>query len=154
MKSQDWPTFLDQRVACDCTKVLAVFLVWMLAAITAPAQTVTVLHTFSGTDGMNPYGALVQGFDGKFYGTTNRGGTSTNSNCNSGSPSGCGTVFKVGRYGDFSTLFNMDFTNGELLESGLVLARTEISMEPQSAVEQAVRLPAPCSSSLRADSRR
>ena len=44
----------------------------------------TTLHTFDNTDGANPFGGLVQGTDGNFYGTTYRAG-----------PGGQGTVFKL-----------------------------------------------------------
>ena len=44
-----------------------------------------VLYSFTGgTDGSNPYAAVIQGADGNFYGTTRSGGTSNN-----------GTMFKV-----------------------------------------------------------
>ena len=47
--------------------------------------TVTVLHTFnSGADGANPLGALVEGKDGNFYGTTRFGGAFN-----------LGTVFRI-----------------------------------------------------------
>ncbi len=36
-----------------------------------PEGTLTTLHIFDQTDGMNPTAALVQGTDGKIYGTTN-----------------------------------------------------------------------------------
>ncbi|HTS19308.1 MAG TPA: choice-of-anchor tandem repeat GloVer-containing protein [Verrucomicrobiae bacterium] len=50
-----------------------------------PAGTLTTLHEFSGgTDGSLPYGGLVQGSDGSFYGTAWAGGTNGN-----------GTVFKL-----------------------------------------------------------
>jgi uncharacterized repeat protein (TIGR03803 family) len=50
-----------------------------------PAGVETVLWSFgSGTDGEEPYGSLVQGTDGNFYGMTKEGGTN-----------GEGTVFKI-----------------------------------------------------------
>jgi uncharacterized repeat protein (TIGR03803 family) len=39
-----------------------------------PNGTETVLHSFSGSDGNNPYGNLVQGSDGGLYGVTVVGG--------------------------------------------------------------------------------
>jgi uncharacterized repeat protein (TIGR03803 family) len=57
---------------------------------TNSSGTLTTLHAFSGADGSIPMGGLVQGTDGNFYGTTSKGGTSTN--CQGG----CGTVFKLG----------------------------------------------------------
>ena len=68
------------------------------AALTlaSTAQTVTSLLSFDGTNGATPeYGALVQGFDGRFYGTASSGGS------NSG-----GTVFKVTPQGALTTLYN------------------------------------------------
>lgn len=44
----------------------------------------TTLHMFNRTDGSGPFGGLVQGTDGNFYGTTGSGGTSGN-----------GTIFKL-----------------------------------------------------------
>jgi len=35
----------------------------------------TTLHSFDRADGADPTGALVQGADGNFYGTTQLGGT-------------------------------------------------------------------------------
>lgn len=49
-----------------------------------PEGTLTALHSFDGTDGGNPYAALLQSTNGSFYGTTLVGG-----------PSGAGTVFSV-----------------------------------------------------------
>ena len=57
--------------------------------------TLTTLYsfpTFVGVDGANPYG-LMQHTNGKFYGTTNQGGSSTN--CSSLDAIGCGTVFSL-----------------------------------------------------------
>jgi uncharacterized repeat protein (TIGR03803 family) len=50
-----------------------------------PAGVETVLHSFAGgSDGNYPYGSLIQGSDGNFYGMTANGGTN-----------GAGTVFKI-----------------------------------------------------------
>jgi uncharacterized repeat protein (TIGR03803 family) len=52
------------------------------------AGTLTTLHRFNGSDGENPLGGLVQSTDGRLYGVTQLGGTS--SSC---PPFGCGTAF-------------------------------------------------------------
>ena len=64
-----------------------------------PAGAVTLLHSFSGNnDGANPFGALVQGRDGNFYGTT------------SGGTNNAGTVFQISTDGAFTSLYS--FTGG------------------------------------------
>ena len=65
--------------------------------------TLTTLHSFAYTDGFFLYsgqGALVQGSDGNFYGTTDSGGTGENCGL------GCGTVFKITRGGVLTALHN------------------------------------------------
>lgn len=57
-------------------------------------QTLTVLHTFNGSDGGQPSG-LVRGSDGKLYGSTRVGGKF-----------GCGTVFKITQAGKFTSLYS------------------------------------------------
>ena len=61
-----------------------------------PAGELTTLYSFcsqpSCSDGIGPFGALVQGTDGTFYGTTEGGGNST---CNESGTPGCGTVFSL-----------------------------------------------------------
>jgi uncharacterized repeat protein (TIGR03803 family) len=79
-----------------------VFLLWLAAAIALPAQTFTTLHSFdNGTDGESPEAGLVQGTDGKFYGTTELGGTN-----------GYGTVFSITADGKLATLHSFHFTDG------------------------------------------
>jgi uncharacterized repeat protein (TIGR03803 family) len=67
------------------------------------AGTLTTLWQFGSLpndlDGKWPYGALVQGSDGNFYGTTTEGGTTTyNGN-------GDGTVFKISSAGTLTPLW-------------------------------------------------
>jgi uncharacterized repeat protein (TIGR03803 family) len=87
------------------------------AAISSPAQTFTTLTFFSNTDGANPMGPLVQGFDGNFYGTTETGGDLT---C---FPSyGCGTIFKITAGGTRTMLHSFHGPGGLLPAAGLLLA--------------------------------
>jgi uncharacterized repeat protein (TIGR03803 family) len=53
-----------------------------------PSGKLTTLYSFSGTDGSSPVG-LIQDTNGKFYGSTELGGTS------SACTGGCGTVFML-----------------------------------------------------------
>jgi uncharacterized repeat protein (TIGR03803 family) len=62
---------------------------------------VTVLHVFSGPDGLLPEGALVQGTDGNFYGTTSGGGANN-----------LGTVFQITPAGVLTTLHSFAGTGG------------------------------------------
>ena len=65
---------------------------WMIVlfsaatAILSPAQTVTTWVNFSGANGWGPYGTIIEGADGDFYGTTSTGGSHSD-----------GTVFKLPR---------------------------------------------------------
>ena len=63
-------------------------------AIVAPAQTLTTLASFNGANGNEPMGALVQGNDGNFYGTTIYGG-----------PNNRGNIFKVTPSGTLTNLY-------------------------------------------------
>jgi uncharacterized repeat protein (TIGR03803 family) len=60
-----------------------------------PSGTFTFLHAFAALDGSSPVGALEQGSDGNFYGTTPQGGTSGN-----------GTVFKITPAGAFTGMLS------------------------------------------------
>ena len=64
-------------------------------ATAASAQTLDTLVGFNGTDGSSPEAGLVQGSDGTFYGVTQRGGANSQ-----------GTVFKMTRQGELTTLHN------------------------------------------------
>jgi uncharacterized repeat protein (TIGR03803 family) len=76
-------------------QMCAVFVVLIATVIALPAQTLTTLHNFNGTNGANPYVALVQGSDGNFYGTTIDGGA------NSG-----GNIFVISSTGAFKSLYD------------------------------------------------
>jgi len=76
-----------------------------------PTGTLTTLYSFCAktncTDGSVPFGGLVLGTDGNFYGTTSEGGISAD-------PCGgdCGTVFKITPAGKLTTLHSFDYTDG------------------------------------------
>jgi uncharacterized repeat protein (TIGR03803 family) len=85
-----------------------------------PSGTLTVLHSFNGSDGEFPQGGLVQATDGNFYGTTYSGGASTNCTY------GCGTVFKITSAGTLNALHSFctqtscsdgKYPNGELVQA-------------------------------------
>jgi uncharacterized repeat protein (TIGR03803 family) len=75
----------------------------------------TVLHSFDGKDGQQPYGALVQATDGNLYGTTGYGGANGSIG---------GTVFKITPSGVLTTLYSFcsqsGCIDGELPFAGLV----------------------------------
>lgn len=60
-----------------------------------PKGILTTIYEFDFTHGAQPYAGLIQGSDGKFYGTTYQGGTW-----------GGGTAFKITRTGKLTVLYN------------------------------------------------
>jgi len=66
-------------------------------AISSPAQTLNTLHSFTGSDGSDPYASLLQASDGNFYGTTSAGGANNN-----------GTVFQLTPSGTLTTLHSFN----------------------------------------------
>jgi uncharacterized repeat protein (TIGR03803 family) len=68
--------------------------------VITPGGTLTTLHDFDSTDGAFPEAGVVQGTDGKFYGTTVDGGA------NPCFGIGCGTVFSITAGGTLTTLYN------------------------------------------------
>jgi len=85
-----------------------------------PGGALTTLHSFAGypTEGSNPGAALVQATDGNLYGTTMDGGA--NNSCNVDGVVGCGTIFEITPEGTLITLHNLDGTDGEFPQGGLV----------------------------------
>jgi uncharacterized repeat protein (TIGR03803 family) len=81
-----------------------------------PAGKLTTLHSFGAIDGISPWGALVQGTDGNFYGTTSAGGLNSSS----------GTVFKISPSGEFTSLYSFcslsNCADGKYPRGGLVQA--------------------------------
>lgn len=71
------------------------------------AATFGTLHNFSGADGSAPYGPLIQGTDGSFYGTTDAGGAN-----------GTGTVFQLTLHGVFTVLHSFSTVSGNTNADG------------------------------------
>jgi uncharacterized repeat protein (TIGR03803 family) len=98
----------------NCSGYLPVFNLWTVGCGTVfqitPSGTLTTLYSFSGNDGVNPMGALVEGIDGNFYGTTYQGGSN-----------GMGTVFRISSSGTFSSIHSFSGIDGEYPYAGLVL---------------------------------
>jgi uncharacterized repeat protein (TIGR03803 family) len=86
-----------KALRATCRRYLAIstlaFISDCLLCTATYAQTVDVLHGFSGGDGASPEGAPIQAADGSLYGTTMNGGST-----------GLGTVFRVAPDGSFTTL--------------------------------------------------
>src|SRR5438034_3426176 len=82
------------------------------------AATLTTLHVFRGTDGNGPEAGLVLGTNGNFYGTTEVGGTATNTACFGG----CGTVFEISLDGAFTSLYSFTNNDGDAPRAGLLQA--------------------------------
>jgi uncharacterized repeat protein (TIGR03803 family) len=78
----------------------------LFAGSAAMANSLAVLHQFSGTDGTGPTG-LVRGSDGNFYGATTLGGDLVT--CN---PDGCGTLFTLDPLGNFGQLHIFNASDG------------------------------------------
>jgi uncharacterized repeat protein (TIGR03803 family) len=79
--------------------------------ITAAGK-LTVIYNFDNVHGSRPFGSLVQGSDGNFYGTTSGGGTQNG-----------GVVFKITATGKLTVLYNINgTTDGGDPRAGLVQA--------------------------------
>jgi uncharacterized repeat protein (TIGR03803 family) len=71
----------------------------------------TTIHSFDDAHGSIPTGSLIQGIDGKFYGTTVVGGTNA-----------VGVVFTLTLHGVFDILHNFAATEGNNPLAGLIQA--------------------------------
>lgn len=87
----------------NCGKKLWASVVFcVVTGILASPQTFTTLVNFKSTDGRGPYlGPLVQGTDGKLYGTTQQGGVKD-----------YGTAFKVSTGGTLTSLYSFCSVSG------------------------------------------
>lgn len=79
-----------------------------------PDGLLTTLHLFDYPSGDTPYGGLIEGFDGHFYGTTAHGGRL-----------GGGTVFRLTRDGKHTELVSFHYrgTNGLIPFSAVIQGR-------------------------------
>ncbi len=102
--------------------LLGGILMALATASTSPAQSFNTLLSFDGSNGTSPVGAVVQGMDGNFYGTTYYGGANDVSSCSGFEYPGCGTVFKITPAGTLTALYSFDGTDGQFPYAGLVQA--------------------------------
>lgn len=102
------------RIRLFLERGLVVLLFCGAAAIGSPAQTLTTLVSFDGTDGRNLNAPLIQGTDGNFYGVTENGGTIDFN----------GTIFKLTPTGTLTTLYDFQGkSDGNTPVGGLVQTR-------------------------------
>ena len=80
-----------------------------------PRGALTTVHSFTGLDGNQVYGRLVQAPNGYFYGTTYGG-------ANNACSGGCGTVYKISPNGTLTTLHCFDRADGAKPVGGLIQA--------------------------------
>jgi uncharacterized repeat protein (TIGR03803 family) len=74
-----------------------------------PAGNETILHSFSGPDGIQPLGGLVRDSANNLYGTTWIGGDF-----------GEGTIFKLDSFGNFSLLYSFSGPDGAQPTSNVI----------------------------------
>jgi len=116
-----------------------------------PDGALTTLHVFCSqtacADGAQPLGALIEGSDGNFYGTTFEGGIQ-DYNCSQADYFGCGTVFRITPEGALTTLYSFcpqgdpcydgDSPIGGLIQDadGILYGTTSEGGDPSSASAQ------------------
>lgn len=73
--------------------------------------TLSILHSFDGTDGRGPLAGLVAAPGrGSFYGATTGGGANDR-----------GTIFRIGSDGSHSVLYNLDIATGANIENAMIV---------------------------------
>ena len=82
--------------------VLAIFLTPAILATPLQGQTFTVLYTFNGVDGANPYAGLIRDKAGNLYGATLNGGHRA-----------AGNVFRLDSAGALTTLYSFTGRPGD-----------------------------------------
>jgi uncharacterized repeat protein (TIGR03803 family) len=90
------------RAATAAFTLVIVAMPFVLATRSAHAQSFTVLYTFNGVDGANPYAGLIRDKAGNLYGTTLNGGRL-----------GAGNVFKLDTGSMFTTLYTFTGRPGD-----------------------------------------
>jgi uncharacterized repeat protein (TIGR03803 family) len=111
---------LPSRIAtliCEWKRCCTILLFGVLTILPCAGQTFTTLVYFNGKNGSGPeYGALVQGVDGNFYGTTSDGGANRE-----------GTVFKMSAGGLITRLYSFcsqaNCMDGSIPFTGLTLGK-------------------------------
>jgi uncharacterized repeat protein (TIGR03803 family) len=89
---------------------LVMFFVSLLAlCCPAAAQSITVVHSFTGADGSAPTASLLRASDGNFYGATLEGGAH-----------GFGTVFQLTPGGVLTTIHNFAQSDGSYPAGALI----------------------------------
>jgi uncharacterized repeat protein (TIGR03803 family) len=83
-----------------------------------PSGTLNVLHSFTGSDGSQPFAALVADAAGTLYGTTYGGGATAS--CDP--PNGCGTVFKLAPSGILTVLYSFTGSSDGAYPFGALVA--------------------------------
>jgi uncharacterized repeat protein (TIGR03803 family) len=80
-----------------------------IATLPVQAQTFTVLHSFTGSDGSTPYAGLLRDAEGNFYGTTSAAGAH-----------GDGTVFKLDKQRKLTVLHSFTGDDGAFPTASLI----------------------------------
>ncbi len=105
-----------ERRACGAWRgILATLALCVAVAIPSSGQSFRSIFSFNGTtNGSQPIGPLVPGFDGNLYGVTFRGGAQNE-----------GTIFKITTAGALTTIYNFcsqtNCADGGYPSTGLVL---------------------------------